>query len=200
MSWYDKKENAEKYMSMAEGHDGALLINDLKEYLPASSSVLELGMGPGKDFKLLQDASFIPCGSDCTQNFLDLFKSKHPDADVLFLDAVSIETDRKFDCIYSNKVLIHLSKEDLRESFRRQNDVLKGPGIAIHSFWKGSDVEQIGEGTFCTNHTEASLREATQEWFDVLKLIEYTELKEESEDIDSLYVVLKKRVSSRLES
>lgn len=193
MSWYDKKGNAETYLSMAEGHDGACLINELKEYLPASSSVLELGMGPGKDFKLLQDASFVPCGSDSCQHFLDLFKSKHPHSDVLFLDAVSIETDRVFDCIYSNKVLIHLSKEALKESFRRQNDVLKGPGIALHSFWKGTDVEDFGEGFFCQNHTEASIQDATQDWFDILKIVEYTELEAEADGIDSLYVVLKKR-------
>jgi len=62
---------------------------------------LELGIGLGKDFNILKK-SYAVTGSDNSQVFLDKYKQKHPDADLLFLDAVTIQTDRKFDCIYSN--------------------------------------------------------------------------------------------------
>lgn len=39
---------------MAEGYDGEELIKILKEYLPEKSTLLELGMGPGKDLDILK--------------------------------------------------------------------------------------------------------------------------------------------------
>ena len=38
---------------MAEGFDGRELIEILKKYLSKGSTVLELGMGPGKDLDIL---------------------------------------------------------------------------------------------------------------------------------------------------
>lgn len=44
----------QEYIEMVEGYDGTELINVLKNYLPKGSSLLELGMGPGKDLDLLK--------------------------------------------------------------------------------------------------------------------------------------------------
>ena len=38
---------------MAEGYDGSELIDELRNYLKDEASVLELGMGPGKDLDIL---------------------------------------------------------------------------------------------------------------------------------------------------
>jgi 2-polyprenyl-3-methyl-5-hydroxy-6-metoxy-1,4-benzoquinol methylase len=58
-------------------------------------------------------------GSDLSEVFLKLYWKDHPHADTLLLDAVTINTDRTFDCIYSNKVLHHLSADDLQKSLER---------------------------------------------------------------------------------
>ena len=112
MGFFDTEKGVEKYITMAEGYDGVELIKILQKYLSKDSTVLELGMGPGKDLDILKE-SYTVTGSDNSQIFLDKYKENHQDADVLLLDAVNIPTNRKFDCIYSNKVLHHLSKEDL---------------------------------------------------------------------------------------
>jgi len=127
---------------MAESYDGAELIKILQKYLPENSTVLELGIGPGKDMDILKK-SYTVTGSDNSQIFLDKYKEKYQDADLLLLDAVTLQTDRKFDCIYSNKVLHHLTKEDLAKSLQRQKDVLNSNGIVFHSFWKGNKVENM---------------------------------------------------------
>ena len=57
---------------MAEGHDGRQFIPVLRRYLKDGSKVLELGMGPGKDFELLSEY-FQITGSDNSQVFIDRF-------------------------------------------------------------------------------------------------------------------------------
>ena len=103
---------------MVEGYDGAELIKILHKHLPENSTVLEIGIEPGKDMDILKK-SYAVTGLDGSRVFLDKYKETHQDTDLLLLHAVTMETDRTFDCIYSNKVLHHLTKENLKKSFQR---------------------------------------------------------------------------------
>ncbi len=53
MTCYDAENGVAEYVEMAYGHDGRELVAVLGEHLPAGASILELGMGPGKDLDLL---------------------------------------------------------------------------------------------------------------------------------------------------
>ncbi len=175
----------DQYIKMAEGYDGTVLIKVLQKYLPADSTVLELGIGPGKDMTILKK-SYAVTGSDSSKIFLDRFMEKNPHDDLLLLDAITMETDRKFDCIYSNKVLHHLTKENLVKSFQMQKEALNPNGIAFHSLWKGSKVEEMEDLLF-TYYEVDELRKITECDFDVLAIETYDEI----EDDDSIYLVLR---------
>ena len=45
--YYKTKESVDEYIRLADGHNGALLIDKLKNFLPANSHLLEIGTGPG---------------------------------------------------------------------------------------------------------------------------------------------------------
>lgn len=186
MSYYDDPQNVAQYIKMAEGYDGADLIDILKEYLSRGASVLELGMGPGVDLEILS-CDFQATGSDRAQPFLDLYRQNHPEADVLVLDAITIETDRKFDGIYSNKVLHHLTMDELQRSFQRQAVLLNSGGIALHSFWQGEGMEEMAGMRFFY-HTLPTLTPLYEPNFALLKSGAYAEMETD----DSLYVVLQK--------
>ena len=185
MGFFDTKKGVEQYITMVEGYDGAELIKILQKYLPANSTVLELGMGPGKDMDILKK-SYKVTGSDNSQIFLDKYMEKHQDADLLLLDAITIQTDRKFDCIYSNKVLHHLTKEDLIKSFLRQKQILNPNGIAFHSFWKGNKTESI-EGLLFTYYEKEDLKKIIESDFEILVLATYMEMEKD----DSIYAILR---------
>jgi len=187
MGFFDTEKGVEQYIKMAEGYDGAELIKILQEFVPENSTILELGMGPGKDLEILHKI-FNVTGSDSSQIFLDKYKEKYQDTDLLLLDAVTLQTDRKFDCIYSNKVLHHLTQEDLVKSFQRQNEVLNPNGIVFHSFWKGNKVEEM-EGLLFTYYEIEDLKKMVESNFDVLAIETYTEIEKD----DSIYVVLRTR-------
>ena len=69
MAYFDDEKNVQDYLKMAEGYDGADLIDVLREYLPKNATVLELGMGPGKDLNILSHRYEVT-GSDNSQLLL----------------------------------------------------------------------------------------------------------------------------------
>lgn len=183
MGFYDDEETALQYIAMAEGYDGRELIEILRNHLPDGSSVLELGMGPGVDLSILEKY-FRATGSDVSQYFLDRYRKIHGDADLVRLDAVEIETDRVFDCVYSNKVLHHLTTAELARSLRKQQEILTGGGMVLHSFWQGEGTEEH-HGLKFVYQTEESLRTIFGKTFSQVDIVAYTEMEED----DSLYVL-----------
>jgi ubiquinone/menaquinone biosynthesis C-methylase UbiE len=130
MGFYDDESNVNEYVRSAEGFDGRVAITRLREYLDPGSAVLELGMGPGTDLGILAE-TYQVTGSDTSEVFLRRYREKHPEAEVFNLDAVTININRTFDCVYSNKVLYHLSPVDLRASLERQRAVLREEGLSV---------------------------------------------------------------------
>jgi trans-aconitate methyltransferase len=183
MGFYDDKKTASQYIAMAEGYDGRELIDILRKYVPRGASVLEIGMGPGVDLRILK-LYFQATGSDTSLFFLDHYRESDQDANLMHLDAVELDTERTFDCIYSNKVLHHLTNDELAKSLCRQRAVLSKTGFIMHSFWRGTDVEEH-HGLKFVYQTEASLRLLVGKVFDMVDFGVYTELEKD----DSLYVL-----------
>ena len=176
MSFYHTNEGVSEYIKMAEGYDGRELVDVLSEHVDANARVLELGMGPGVDLDLLK-THFAVTGSDYSRQFLDRYRTTHPDADLVQLDAISLKTDRRFDAIYSNKVLHHLEDDDLQKSIQRQHDVLNPHGILMHSFWYGDQLEEHAGMKFYYRN-EAFLTGIFSTHFRILQLERYTEMEE----------------------
>lgn len=183
MGFYDDEKTANQYIEMAEGYDGRELVEALEKHLAAGATVLELGMGPGVDLKLLEQ-HYKVTGSDNSAYFLDRFRTSHPSADLLLLDAVTLDTGRTFDCIYSNKVLHHLTEEDLARSVQRQRSLLTDNGLILHSFWRGAGVEEH-HGLKFVYQTEESLRSLFGEVFNLVDIVRYSEMEAD----DSLYIL-----------
>jgi cyclopropane fatty-acyl-phospholipid synthase-like methyltransferase len=188
LGFFDEEKNVKDYIKMAEGYDGAELIVELQKHLIPNSTVLELGMGPGVDLDILKK-TYQVTGSDNSQIFIDRYKKKDPNAHVVLLDAVTIKTDIKFDCIYSNKVLMHLSKEELKKSFKRQKEILSDRGILFHSFWYGNKEEEH-YGLRFVYYTETELENLLIADYEIIKMKIYKEMKKD----DSILVIAKKRI------
>ena len=186
MGFYDTEESVKQYIEIAEGYDGAELVEVLNKHLPEGSTVLELGMGPGKDLDILR-RSYNVTGADSSQAFLDHYRKKNSETDLVLLDARTMATDRKFDCIYSNKVLHHLTKDELRTSLQKQRDLLNVDGLLMHSFWYGTKEEEH-EGLRFIHYTEQELKDYAAEGFEIVELEKYEEMAAE----DSIYALMRK--------
>lgn len=186
VKFFEIEKNVKEYIEACEGLDGKKLIELLNKHLKPNSTVLELGMGAGKDLDIL-NKTYSATGSDNSQIFLDKYKPHNPNADLILLDALTLETERNFDCIYSNKVLHHLSKKDLDKSFKRQSRILNDKGLLFHSFWYG-----IEENTFQDLHfTQYKVEDLKQFYINYFEVIEFGFYEEMLEN-DSFYMILKK--------
>lgn len=186
IEYYEDPQNVASYTAFTPAQDGAELVSALAAELPAGATVLEIGIGPGKDFQLLQQ-HFTVTGSDVSRAFLDRYRGIDPDADLLQLDARTLATDRRFDAIFSNKALIHLSADELAASFARQYDVLRPGGLMFHSFWHGEGQAEFG-GLTLVYHNEAELREQLAPAFEVVAIERHAKMT----DGDSIYVIARK--------
>lgn len=185
--YYFTPESVREYIDMSEGFDGREIIIKLNAVLPAGSSVLELGMGPGRDLNILNER-YTVTGSDLSQIFIDLYKQNNKEADLLILDAVSLATDRTFDALYSNKVLQHLSDRELEHSVQRQAEIIVEKGIVCHTFWEGQGEEFVEDMRF-NYQRETDLLRFFSAFFDILEITIYKEMR----DKDSILIIAKKK-------
>jgi SAM-dependent methyltransferase len=185
--YFDNEQNVDSYIKMVDGYDGASLVDILRRHLAPGATVLELGMGPGKDLTLLSQ-HFEVTGSDSSKIFVDRYRAEHPESDVFVLDAVSMNLDRRFNAIYSNKVLQHLTKDDAARSLAGQHRVLQPGGIALHSLWYGDSVEEH-HGLLFQQYTKETFSALVAPHFNVVESARFKELEAD----DSLYVILQRR-------
>ncbi len=182
-AYYKTKESVEEYIHLAKDVSGAELIEKLKPFLSQNSLLLEIGSGPGTDWRILNE-SYKVTGSDNSNEFLNHLINENPNGEFLELDAITLKTDKKFDGIYSNKVLHHLTDLELINSAKRQAMILNDNGIICHSFWKGEGSE-IFKGLFVNYHNEVGLRDIFEDYFEILSIENYKEF----EDDDSLLFI-----------
>lgn len=185
--YYRTKESVEEYIHLAKDVNGKKLIEKMKNYLEPDSLVLEIGSGPGTDFQLLK-LDYRVIGSDYSTEFLTHLIRNNPDDEFLNLNATTLETNKKFDGIFSNKVLQHLTDEELIKSAKRQSDILLPKGIICHSFWKG-EGEELYNGLLVNYKSEPDLIVLFGDDFEIIIIEEYKEFKEN----DSLLFIGKKK-------
>ena len=135
------EDNVKQYMDMTADYDGQWFFEQFKKYIPHNNKVLELGMGPGKDLENIR-RNYDVVGSDYSFIFAELYKRRHPEVKIMVLDAVTIKTEGMFDTIYSNKVLHHLTPDDLKASIARQAQMLKKDAVILHTFWIGNGADE----------------------------------------------------------
>lgn len=186
-TYYNTKESVEEYIKLSKDVNGNNLIKELEALLPKDSSVLEIGSGPGTDWNLLNKIYDV-VGSDNSDEFIKYLTATNPENKFLKLDAISLNTNLKFDAIYSNKVLHHLKTENLIKSVKRQYELLNTNGLICHSFWKGEGSE-IFKGLFVNYHNKQDLVSTFQDQFEIIRIEEYKEF----EAGDSLLLIAKKK-------
>lgn len=190
MGFFDKKENVDDYIKMVQEYDFSFVKNAITTHLSPGATLLEIGMGPGVDLLVLAQ-QYKVTGSDASTIFVDRFKTLYRDSmiPVLQLDARTLNIQTKFDCIYSNKVLMHLKKEEMTISLKRQSELLNDGGIIFATLWYGNSEEKYGELLF-NYYNEKTIPDLLPKELEISTLERYTE---ENKD-DSFYMILKKSV------
>lgn len=187
MSYYDSSDNVENYIKMCAGYDGSHLYTVLEKHLAEASTLLEIGIGPGYDLDYLTQ-QYSVSGSDLSAEFLHHAKIRHPLIPFFQLDALTIDIEQQFDAVYSNKVLHHLTLDELTRSCQRQQKVIAPNGLFAHTFWMSDEMNEMHiQGLFALYHQRDLLLSLISDYFEIVELLDYAEFEEN----DSLFVVAK---------
>lgn len=185
VGYFETEKGVDEYLGMTHGPDRGLVAR-LTPLLVAGASVLEIGIGPGYDLLLLAERYRV-VGTDRSPIFVRRFGEQHPDIDVRVADAASLDIAERFDAVYSNKVLQHLSDEELRASLAVQHRVLVPGGVGLHGLWYGTECEHYA-GLRFQQYIEESFAVQLGGLFSVESTVAYGEEK----DGDSIAVILRK--------
>jgi len=190
MEFYNDPLKVDEYEKMCDEYDGFELYKVLSNHLPVNSSLLELGCGPGNDIIHLKNKYNIT-GSDLSDEFILRCKKRFPDLSFIKLDAESITTEIIYDCIFSNKVLHHLTLEELEKSLKRQQNIIETNGIFAHTFWLG-DKEFTMEDMLFVFHNRETLLNLVSQYFTILETHDYKEFEEG----DSIFIIAQNNKST----
>lgn len=126
--------------------DLTALCDILSLHLPVGSSLLELGSGAGEDISFLS-SHFRVTASDISAPLVEQLRIRNDVDSVLLLDAITFIAEKTFNCIFSNKLLQHLTDDEIARSLARQHEALSPGGIIAHTLWatEASDIAQHSE-------------------------------------------------------
>ncbi len=190
MYYFMNRENVENYKKMMNGYDSNWIMENLSNHVEKGKKILELGMGTGVDYEMMIK-KYSVLGTDNSPLFIEDYKNKNPKANVQLLDATDINLTEKFDCVFSNKVLQHLTKSDFICSIKEQYKVLNHKGKIFMTLWYGKHEEMMMfDGAIrITYYEEKDIESIVLKDFDIVEMIKYTELEKD----DSILVVLEKK-------
>ncbi|MGL4450920.1 MAG: class I SAM-dependent methyltransferase [Sarcina sp.] len=183
MNCFDSREKVEKFLKRHKSYDGRIALI-LRSYMKKGASVLNIGLNDGKDFEVLKQ-TYDVVAIDSSQFFIDIYKENNSGAEVYKVDDVKLDIDRKFDCIFSNKLINHLTLEELKESLKKQAQLLEKDGKVFHFFAEGTGELLLG-GVTLNMFDENTIRTVIPSDFEVVKFSKYLL------DNRFSYIVLKK--------
>lgn len=164
------------------------IVNLLDEYLLDHSTILELGSGNGADLAKLSK-NYQVIGSDISKENIQKINEKYPELEMRLIDVREMDIDGKFDCIYSNKVFSHLTKEELADALELKAEHLNDEGMILMTLNYGDYREEYDEGLLNSYYTEFDISQLVPESLRIDLIDSYTEEEKE----DSLLVILRNR-------
>jgi SAM-dependent methyltransferase len=137
--------------------------------LSSGARVLEIGSGPGRDARALEDAGLSVRRTDVSTGFVELLRAAGHDADLVdpLTDDLADPTrpGTPYDAVWANASLLHVARTDLPTVLGRLADAT-APGGPLHATFKegdGATWSEHGHVTGARHFTywrEEPLREA----------------------------------------
>mgnify|MGYP001464274828 CR=1 FL=1 len=123
------------YNEEAKFYRKKIFLNQIRKFGDKKKSVIEIGCGPGYSLKILKESGFkfkSYYGIDVSNKSVEYFKKIHTKSACRVLDFSkrSIKLNRKFDIIFFNGCIHHMSKK-LPIVFSNCKKILKKNGIII---------------------------------------------------------------------
>ena len=136
------------YDKIADSYAGAFsnpseYIDEFLSLIPKNGKILDVGCGTGVDAGYMQSKGFEVIGIDLSKEMLKLAKERFPQIDFKLADIRKLEfTSNSFNGILASCSLIHIPKDDVRQTLKKFHEILKNNGI-IYIALQGGKSEEI---------------------------------------------------------
>lgn len=119
--------------------------------LPSGARVLEVGSGPGRDARHLEERGLSVRRTDITPAFVELMRADGYDADLVdpLTDDLSdpARPGTPYDAVWANACLLHVAREDLPVVLRRLADATVPDGLLRFSLKEGDGDDWSRHGS-----------------------------------------------------
>jgi SAM-dependent methyltransferase len=110
-------------------------LDEFAERVGEGGRVLEIGSGPGRDARELEDRGLSVRRTDVTPAFVDLMRADGYDADVL--DPLVDDLGGPYDGVWASAVLLHLARDEMDVVLARLHDCTVAGGTLYVSLKEG---------------------------------------------------------------
>ncbi len=203
VSHITKRVTVASYDAFAEAYrDGAAELSDevraalvrFAAALPPGARVLEVGSGPGRDARALEDAGLSVRRTDITPAFVALLRADGLEADVvdpLTDDLTDPARDQPYDGVWASASLLHVRREDFPLAVRRLAGATRADGVlhvalkegdgarfSTHgnvgaprhfTFWREEPLREVlGSAGWTVDHVDRTVGLRGDHWLNVL--------------------------------
>lgn len=159
------EQAAQRYRELSDREPVApslsAFVDAVVEHVPAGASVLEIGSGPGRGARMLEERGLRVRRTDAAEAFVRMLREDGHPADVL-----DVRTDAlggPYELVFADAVFLHLSADDLGAVLVRLRDAVHDEGVLAFSVKQGVgagwSTERLGLPRWFTYWQEHELRE-----------------------------------------
>ena len=124
--------------------------------LPAGSTILDCGCGPGMDTERFSQLGFKVTAIDLSDRFVELVRKRVPNAHVEKMDMRNLALPKSaFDGLWASFSLLHIHASEIQETLSGFNSVLRDGGLlfaALHrgpkTKWVKTTISGMGRDTY----------------------------------------------------
>jgi len=109
---------------------------------------LDFGCGVGVDSNYMFSKGYFVKGIDISKGMLEIARKNYPELSFKLKEIKDIEEKEVYDGIVASCSLIHIPKEEVPETLRKFNSLLKKKGIIYISLQEGSSEEVFVDEPF----------------------------------------------------
>lgn len=163
ISYYEN--NADSFAQGTIDADVTYIREQFTNLLPDNAYILDFGCGSGRDAKFFLDSGYKVDAVDGSKELCRLANEKlGVPAKQMYFNELNAEDI--YDGIWACSSILHLSKDELADVFKKMISALKSIGIIYTSF-KYGDFEGYRGDRYFTDFTENSFEKFIQEFKDI---------------------------------
>lgn len=156
IAYYNNR--AQQYFASTVNADMSVNCDRFLQYVKPGGVIIDIGAGSGRDILYFMSKGYQVEGIDAAPEMCRL-ASEYTGVPLICCKIQEWVPDKKYDGIWANASLLHLSLEELEEFILRVDSLLENRGVVYISLKSGIETGIDVTGRYFTNFTEEKVQQ-----------------------------------------